>query len=367
MDKMALFCDYKFIPMSTHQSLVQRISQSRLVIHLLFWVSSVLMMTYIGSLFSGELVQSFQYMLSLLPCQMLAAYLLVYYQIPQWLMKGSWLRFLLISGVVAYLIAALARLSNIYIAEPLMGIDGIDESVWEVLTDPIYLARVYVVSAYIPAGLFFLFKMTKERFAAENRMVALEKEKQTTELNFLKAQINPHFLFNTLNNIYALAKAKSDDTPEMILKLSEILDYTIYECQSDRVAIGREWTLIENYADLQALRHHDQMTIILNQEIEDEDVLIAPLILISLVENAFKHGLKGKREGATIDISLVQKGSQLDCKVYNTRTAPDANNKMGIGMQNIRRQLDLQYQDSYDMEIEEHEGSYKVILSIALK
>jgi len=255
----------------------------------------------------------------------------------------------------------------IYIAEPLMGVDGIDESIWEVLTDPIYLIRVYVATAYIPAIFFFMIKMTKDSFTKENKLVELEKEKQSAELNFLKAQINPHFLFNTLNNIYALAKNKADETPEMILKLSEILDYTIYECKSDRVAISKEWELIENYADLQALRHHDQMTILLDQQIDNDDAQIAPLILMSFVENAFKHGLKGKREGATIDISLIEKDDQVVFKIYNTRTIHDTNNNGGIGIQNIKRQLELQYTNKYDMEVIEQDDSYTVTLSIDIK
>jgi len=352
---------------SMNLSLFNQFWQLRFVRHLVFWTSISLLLAYTGSLFTGDFKGSLQYMIALLPSQMLAAYLMVYFQIPNWLVKGSWLRFLLLSAIVAYLIAALTRLSSVYIAEPLMGVDGIDESLWEVLMDPVYLIRVYVVAAYIPVVFFFLIKMTNERFTAETRMVKLEKEKQSAELDFLKAQINPHFLFNTLNNIYSLAIKKSDDTPEMILKLSEILDYTIYESNVDRVPITKEWELIENYADLQALRHHDKMTIALNQDIDNPDAMVAPLILISLVENAFKHGLKGKREEATIDISLIVKNGKLLFRTYNTRTVDNTVINGGVGLNNTKRQLALLYPGRYEIAIVESETSFEVSLSIILE
>jgi len=344
-----------------------QVPQSRLLLHGLFWIGVVLLLTYTSSLFAGEIQRNLLYMLSILPVQMLAAYFLVYWQIPNWLNKGSWIKFLFGSAAVAYLFGALARVFAIYIAEPLMGIDGIDESLWEILTDPIYLIRVYLPTAYLPAVFFFLFKMTKENYAKENKLVALEKEKKTAELNFLKAQINPHFLFNTLNNIYALSKKKSEETPEMILKLSEILDYTIYECNVDRVPLSREWELIENYADLQALRHQDQMTIVMNQDIQNEKAYVAPLILISLVENAFKHGLKGRREGAIIDVSLLEKNGELIFKIYNTRNEKSSTNNRGIGLKNLKRQLELQYAKRYSLEVVEKDTSYLVTLKLNLK
>lgn len=336
----------------------------RLLRHALFWIGVVLLLSYHGSLFGGDFLENALYMIAMLPVQIIAAYTLTYFQVPKILFERGWLPFVVSGILIAYLLAALARLSVIYIGEPMMGVDGIDESLWEILTDPMYLVRVYVISAYLPAVLFFLIKMTKDSLEKENRIVSLEKEKQATELNFLKAQINPHFLFNTLNNIYALAKQQSTDTPEMILKLSEILDYTIYECKNDRVRLSREWELIENYADLQALRNQDKMTIVLNQEMEYPEIQIAPLILISLVENAFKFGLRSK--DATVDISLLEKNRQLTFKVNNTKPVNLATRNKGIGIENLKRQLELQYPEQYYMDVIEEESTYKVILRIHL-
>ena len=242
---------------------------------------------------------------------MAATYLMIYLQLEQWLYKRRWLLFLFTALPIAYILVVLARLTNIYIAEPLTGYDGTDESVWEVISDPIYLVRAYLTWVYMPAFLFFILKMIKDRFQQENRLNELEKEKSKAELNFLKAQMNPHFLFNTLNNIYALAKNQSPDTPEMILKLSELLDYTIYECNEPTVSIIKDWELIENYVDLQAVRNSNQLMIAIDQQIDDEQTPIAPLILISIVENAFKHSRQQGQESCLLYTSPSPRDATL--------------------------------------------------------
>jgi len=253
----------------------------RILNHIIFWVVTILITSYQGSLFGGTFTDNLVNMLILLPVQMIVAYLLVYWQIPQWAFLKKWIPFILSLFVVAYLAAVLARIITIYIAEPLIGI------------------------LYIPAFVLFLIKMTKERFINAQRVTVLQKEKQTAELNFLKAQMNPHFLFNTLNNIYSLAKNKSDQTPEMILKLSEILDYTIYECNDERVPIAKEWELIEHYVDLEALRYNKELDLTLNKYVDNDDSQIAPLILITIVENAFKFGLANAKQVPKISETIA--------------------------------------------------------------
>ena len=309
-------------------------------------------------------------MLILLPVQILVAYLLVYWQIPRWAFLKKWIPFIISVIVAAYLAAVLARVITIYIAEPLIGIDDIKVPIWEIMADPINLLKVYVVILYIPAFILFLIKMTKERFMNAQRLTVLRKEKQTAELNFLKAQMNPHFLFNTLNNIYALAKNKSEQTPEMIMKLAEILDYTIYECNGDKVDINQEWGLIENYVDLEALRYNKELDLSLEKEIDDENTQIAPLILITIVENAFKFGLANSRQVPKISIKLKVKDKQLDFEVTNSRsfnkTQSKKNSKKGIGVTNIERQLSLQYPEKHTFKSIESEEQFKVNLSITL-
>lgn len=349
--------------------LMNKLFINRKLNHVIFWVVVTLMATYYGSLFGGSFIENFINIAVLLPIQIIGAYLLVYIQIPQWFFKGHWLKFLVSFLGIAFILSVLARLFVLYVAEPLMGIDDVKESLWEVVVHPFYLVQVYLMTLYIPAFMLFLIKMTKERFAQQNRVEILKKEKKTAELNFLKAQMNPHFLFNTLNNIYSLSIQKSDHTSEMIMKLSEILDYTIYDCHDDRVAVAKEWELIQNYADLEVLRYAEVPDVQLYIEMQNEESTIAPLILLSIVENAFKHSLKGKKSNSAIKITLVEKGGVLDFKVFNTKsksaeTSPG--DKNGIGKTNVQRQLELQYPGRHTLSIAEEALSYTVHLTIQL-
>lgn len=355
--------------MSAPSNIFDRFIANRVLTHIGFWMSIVLVLAYHGSLFGGNLGDNLINMLVILPVQMIAAYALIYYQIPRWLNKGRYLLFIASLVVDAYLLSAMARWMVINIAQPIMGVDSLEETIVEILTDPVYLIQVFTISVYIPAALLYLLKMTKERFAQQNQLITLEKEKRTTELDFLKAQINPHFLFNTLNNIYSLSKHKAEQTPEMILKLSEILDYTIYECNEPTVPVMKEWELIESYVDLETLRYTDQLTILLDEQVDDKQVRVAPLILISLVENAFKYSLKRVDEVPVIKVLLAVTDGVLSFEVFNSKAMnlPESReHKRGIGVQNVKRQLDLQYPNRHSMDIEDKSESYKVSLTIKL-
>lgn len=355
--------------MATQSHLLDRFLKARLLNHMVFWVVVVFGLAYHGSLFGGNLRDNSINMMALLPVQMAAAYVLVYYQIPQLFNKGKYLLFIVSLLGVAYLLSALGKLSVLYIAQPLIGLEALDESVGEVLTDPAYLIKVFTTSVYIPAVSLYFLKMTKERFMQQNQLISLEKEKQKSELDFLKAQMNPHFLFNTLNNIYSLSKNDSKKTPEMILKLSEILDYTIYECNEATVPVMKEWVLIENYVDLETLRYSDQLTILLEEQVDNKDARVAPLILISLVENAFKYSLKRVDGIPTIKVQLVIEEDLMNFEVFNTKgmniTESQRKDK-GIGVHNTRRQLELQYPNRHTINIEDEPESYKVRLTIKL-
>lgn len=355
--------------MSVFSTFLKPFFKQRTVRHVGFWLLMVFLLAYHSSLFGGNFKDNLTNMLALLPTQMAAAYLLVYVQVQKWLFRGYWFRFAISIVFITYVLSVLARLSIIHIAEPIIGFVGVDESLGEILADYVYLIEVYTSAVYIPAFVFLLIKMIKDRFEQQKHLIFLEKEKQANELNFLKAQMNPHFLFNTLNNIYALSKNKSEETSEMILKLSSILDYTIYECQENRVLLEKEWQLIEDYVDLQALRHHDQLMISIDQHVDQDRVKIAPLILITLVENAFKYALGPQQESPNIKINLEVKQGLLSFQVFNTKANSEVQTikkSRGIGIQNIARQLDLQYPDRHSLKVNEQANTYEVTLSIQL-
>jgi hypothetical protein len=171
----------------------------------------------------------------------------------------------------------------------------------------------------------------------------LRIEKQAAELNYLKSQTNPHFLFNTLNNIYALSQEKSDLAPESILRLSKILRYMLYETSGQYIAIEQELKIINDYIELEKLRYDDSLRINYNYNIEDMKQAIPPLLLMPLVENAFKHGVSETRSRPFIDIHLSVKNRQLTFVVKNSSETTIAEVKENIGLSNLRRQLQLLY------------------------
>ena len=336
--------------------------------HFIFWVVLTLSTAYHGSLYGGLFIQNLANMVSLLPIHILTAYTAVYFIIPRFLFRKKWIVFALVLILLCYTSAVISRLLIVYVAEPLVRGEVDKESLWQIVKDPIYLLQVYVPSLLLPTLLLFLIKMTKERFSQRNREAQLIKEKQSTEINFLKAQMNPHLLFNTLNNIYSLAQSGSEDTPEMILKLSDIMDYTLYECRAAEVLVTREWELIENYADLEVLRFSDQVNLLLSERIDNSQAKIAPLLLIPIVENAFKYGLKTSHTDPEIKIDLTVKEGFLQLKTSNTKDKSHTNQSVqhGIGLKNLRRQLNIHYPERHQLILDESEDRYNVNLKIEL-
>lgn len=195
----------------------------------------------------------------------------------------------------------------------------------------------------------------------------LRIEKQEAELNFLKSQTNPHFLFNTLNNIYALARIKSDLAPESILQLSKILRYMLYETSSAFVAIEQELKIIGDYIALERLRYDESLHVNFNYDVEDMKQALPPLLLIPLVENAFKHGVSETRNRPFVEIHLSVKQRQLMFVVKNSTENVDEEIPVqeNIGLANLRRQLELLYRE-FQLVVEPGEHVFTATLTINL-
>jgi two-component system LytT family sensor kinase len=192
-------------------------------------------------------------------------------------------------------------------------------------------------------------------------------EKQQAELNYLKSQTNPHFLFNTLNNIYALARDKSDAAPETILRLSKILRYMLYEAGGPYIAIEQELKIIGDYISLEKLRYDDSLRVNFNYDVEDMKQALPPLLLMPLVENAFKHGVSETRNRPFVDIHLSVANRKLAFFVRNSTEPAMAGEKVkeNIGLSNLRRQLELLYTD-YQVLLEQGSAEFSATLKINL-
>ena len=187
------------------------------------------------------------------------------------------------------------------------------------------------------------------------------------ELNLLKSQINPHFLFNTLNNIYSLSLQKSDRSPEMILKLSDLMRYMLYECNVPLIDLQREIQFLQDYIDLEKIRHGEKVEILFSVQGAPDGLKIPPLLLIPFVENAFKHGVNAQFGNAWVHINLLLENNQIVFEIKNNKpqTATQRNlNSSGIGIENAKKRLQLIYPNKHVLEINDLPATFHIKLSI---
>ncbi len=193
----------------------------------------------------------------------------------------------------------------------------------------------------------------------------LQAEKGKAELALLKSQINPHFFFNTLNNLYGLTVEKSDQAPEVVLKLADMMRYTIYKGKEDFVSISDEVKYLENYIELHKIRFQKKVEINFPHQIE-EDGKVAPLLFIILLENAFKHGVEKMTEDAYIHLDMKADTSNINFTIENNFESQASENEPGIGLDNLRKRLDHMYPNKYELIIDEQAQIYRASLNIEL-
>lgn len=219
------------------------------------------------------------------------------------------------------------------------------------------------------AGSVFIFGVSLHIYnyiKLKNATQQLQIEKQAAELNYLRSQTNPHFLFNTLNNIYSLARDKSALAPESILRLSKILRFMLYETGGAYISIEQEMRIIDDYIALESLRYDDSLHITFSNDVENMKQSIPPLLLIGLVENAFKHGVSETRGRAYVNIHLSVNMRQLTLIVKNSvDSSVEKQLKENIGLSNIRRQLQLLYKD-FDLSVRQGDLEFTATLKINL-
>jgi len=241
--------------------------------------------------------------------------------------------------------------------------DYIKLDTWERLQD---------MRVVMSKGIIYLtpvcFLLLISYYRNQKEFLELNEQKKTAELSALKNQLNPHFLFNTLNNLYALSIKKSDEAPEVISKLSDILDYMLYRCNDKFVSLSKEIEVIENYIVLEKIRYGNRANVSFKIDVQEE-IKIAPLILLSFVENSFKHGVGQEINVAKIDIALKASSDKIDFSIKNSIPSilpePESEDN-SIGLKNVRKQLELIYGDSFQLEANKTHGTYDVQLNIII-
>jgi sensor histidine kinase YesM len=226
---------------------------------------------------------------------------------------------------------------------------------------------IVIVGLYSVSLLAILIKLLKYWYEQQNSAIQLLKEKTEAELAMLKGQINPHFLFNTLNNIYSLALKKSELTADAVVKLSEMLDYLLYECNAEMVDIKKEIKLIQNYIYLQKIRYGGRLDVQFKAE-NIIDQKIPPMIILPFIENSFKHGAGNQSNKVWIKINIIVESKGLEFNIVNSKSSQKKADRKpspgGIGLENVKKRLRLLYLNEYSLEIEDLSDTFSVKLSI---
>jgi len=216
------------------------------------------------------------------------------------------------------------------------------------------------------------YKVTSDWFGLQNEKRELESQNLQSELRFLKSQINPHFFFNTLNNLYALTLKKSDLAPEIVLRLSEMMRYMLYESNEKEVALEKEIKYVMNYIELEKLRQKDKFRIDFEIKGQANGKKIAPLMFIPFLENSFKHGLDTQIDKGYVNIFMHIDTHSVALNIENSKPhIPKIKSKNkksgGIGLENVKRRLKLLYPSKHNLRISDKEDAYQILLNIDLK
>ena len=329
-------------------------------VHLLFW----LLLTVTMALVYNELVENNEMVMAVTVVNLVGYLLLVYghlfYLLPKYFDHKKYVRYTL--GLLLLLLATTTlRFFG--------GLGWVMEKGWKMES---VFTRSYFYSMFF-GGTFFLLTSVPLRLI-DNwfKKRELEKELKThqleAELRFLKAQVNPHFLFNALNNIYSLSFTESKKTPEMILKLSDMMSYMLYDCKNEKVKLSSEIDYLKNYIALQQLKKDGELNIEFKLNGDTKNVFITPMLFIPFFENAFKHGNLEDMENGWLKSELKMENGVLEFNISNSIKSLKKINKEkgGVGLENIRDRLRLLFPEKHELKIKKEEGFFCVNLKIDL-
>ncbi|MDQ3846058.1 MAG: histidine kinase, partial [Bacteroidota bacterium] len=338
-------------------------SKYRVWRHLVFWVTQTIVFT---SIYFKVTNHSFGQQLFLTaiwwPLVMLYfCYPLMYWALPRYLLKGKHAQFaiiILLWAIGGWFINYLFRVYIFIPVQERLHFKNIVPGGWQPGT---YLTCTLTAAAACGIVLF------KHWMKKQQEWMRAEKEKVTAELQLLKAQVHPHFLFNTLNNIYSFSLQHSAKTPELILKLSSLLSYMLYDCKADEVPLEKELEVMKAYIALEKERYGNSLELSLNIEGDIKDQFIAPLLMLPFLENAFKHGTSEQLERPWLSVDIAVKGHALRCKIANSKNEFVPVSENGIGIQNVKKRLQFLYPGKHELKINDEGDFFVVSLLIELK
>ncbi|HFA49447.1 MAG TPA: hypothetical protein ENJ95_10580 [Bacteroidetes bacterium] len=232
----------------------------------------------------------------------------------------------------------------------------------------IWLSSFSFIRLLTPMALVYAIVSVMNRHENQRKIEALEKAKLQSELQYLKSQVHPHFLFNTLNNIYVLAKKRSESTAPAVARLSKLLRFMLYESAGEKVPLKKELEVVGNYLELEKLRYSERLKLKVEKDIEHPGRKIAPLILLPFIENAFKHGASESAAGINIYIGIFEKKGAFGFRCENSFDPGNGQGASaeGVGLANVKRRLELIYKNKYELEINDAFPKYTVQLNLDL-
>lgn len=334
--------------------------------HTLFWVLVWLFYVYFYSFKSGNISYILLFSMALIPITMGVTYFVNYNLIPKYLVQRKYGKFILHGCysvvLAAYAIVFLMLGGYVYLTD--LQVMEIPPLGWSL---SYILLSVYLVVVVVAA--FHLLKMNykaNERFKdLQQKILETQLQVKEQELMYLKKQIHPHFLFNTLNTIYGFALRNAKETPELILKLSNLLDYILYQVTKPKVTLHQEVAHIKEYISLEEFRFQDSLQVNFSCTPIPEKTEIAPMLLLPFVENAFKHGalIEGR---LLIDVAIKINSGCFEFTIKNAYVSEEISDKnsKGIGLENFRKRLDLLYPNSYNLDIKTDNNWFFVRLGI---
>ena len=333
----------------------------RIFWHILFWVVWYVFYLITYSDLGFEDNPQYKMNLYLLPSRMAMTYILIYWILPRFLFTKKYLIFTLLILLHAIIFGLIITFQ--------LSLAGIpSEHRFQVI-------RPIIMNYQIPAtaAAIVLFKrwylIQQYSLTLEKEKFELEYENLEAELNFLKSQIHPHFLFNTLNNLYALTLKKSDKASEVVIQLSNMLDHMLYSSKASEVSLEKEIDQLKEYINLERINYGDRLNLEMDVSGDISENKIAPLIMLPFVENSFKHGVSTDTKSPFVKIQIEVQKNMFHFIIqnsYNPNNVKEESYSKGIGLSNVKRRLELLYTDKYQLKIKRDNSVFQVFLDIDL-
>ena len=337
----------------------------RVVLHVCFWIVFYFMWNRIVNFYVSDVMNRLYFSALDVSLIVIAFYIIYGYVMPDYLRRKSMATLILLCVLLTVSLAGVySWIMGVFLHHRLVPIH-FDFS-WD-YTDLQY-NRFFIALLGVLAGCFV--KLAMDRLEVGRKMEIMEKERSQAELTYLKAQINPHFLFNSLNSLYTQLEINSEEAKGTLVSLADLLRYQLYECNTDLISVAKEFAYLENYFNLQKIRK-DNCNAVLLIDGNYENLLIAPLLLIPFVENAFKYVSDYDDRGNCIKAGIGLAGSAMTFYCNNTvdpaGQQPTGKMKTGIGLINVRKRLELIYGNRYKLKEGMNDGLYQVTLTLNLQ